>query len=62
MTGNVFELTHNYRVKSELFTKLLPLPMRGEPTHEDAQNIMDLHPVHHDREFIKAIKDDPQTM
>ena len=36
MTENVFGLTHNYRVKSEWFKKILVSLRKGEPTHKNA--------------------------
>ena len=62
MTENVFELSHNYRVKSESFKQLLASLQKGDPTDKDIWGIMDLYLVHYDKDFIKLTKNNPKTM
>jgi len=46
MTSNVYELTHNYRVKDESFKQMLIRLRMGQPSRSDAEEIFKLHQVH----------------
>ena len=62
MTENVYELTRNYRVKSESFKDLLTRLRQGAPTWDDAQEIYKRHVRHHKRKDLSEIIQHPKTM
>ena len=64
MTGQVFFLTKNYRVRCEKFRGLLERVRVGRTTADDAEKLMKLHHVFYrvDKEFKDKIENHEKTM
>jgi len=62
MTSNVYELTHNYRVKDESFKQMLIRLRMGQPSRSDAEEIFKLHQVHQKKTVMSEIIHHPKTM
>lgn len=62
MTENVYELSHNYRVKSETFKELLKRLRNGTPTLQDANDIFKLHKRKQKMQHMADIEKHPKTM
>ena len=62
MTENVYELTHNYRVKSEAFKEILLRLRGGKSTPDDANIIFNQHKTIQGRKHMREVERHPKTM
>ncbi len=62
MTENVYELTHNYRVKSEAFKEILLRLRGGQSTPDDATIIFNQHKTIQGRNHMREVERHPKTM
>jgi hypothetical protein len=62
MSETVFALEKNYRVKNNEFCNLLGRLRIGEPIHDDAEKLSNLHLVYYDEGFKSYLENKDKTM
>ncbi len=62
MSETVFTLDINYRVRCKRFRDLLGKLRTGEPTHEDAENLSNLHLSKYDEVFMDYLATNNKIM
>jgi hypothetical protein len=62
MSETVFALVKKYRVKNNQFCDILGRLRIGEPTHEDAEKLLNLHLICYDEDFKNYLKNKDKTM